>query len=112
MGPPLSEAGELVWVGIWCSISDVPVWASSPSPSQLQFDADESYGDTNPTTVGPISHTWRTKSTTVFNPMSRLKDGGEEGRLREQAARGQRFLSDQLKGRFPPPLAGEGRVAA
>ena len=25
----------------------------------------------------PFSHTWRTKSTTVFNPMKRLKDGGD-----------------------------------
>jgi hypothetical protein len=57
----------------------VRIVSSTPfeADGQIQFDADESYGDTNQTTVGPISHTWRTKSTTVFNTMKRLKDGGD-----------------------------------
>jgi hypothetical protein len=57
----------------------VRIVASTPFEvdGQIQFDADESYGDTDQTTVGPILHTWRTKSTTVFNTMTRLKEGGD-----------------------------------
>jgi hypothetical protein len=57
----------------------VRIVASTPFEvdGQIQFDADESYGDSSQTTVGPIGHTWRTHSTTAFNTMTRLKDGGD-----------------------------------
>jgi len=57
----------------------VRIVASTPveADGQVQFDADESQGDSTHTAVGPTSHTWRTHSKTAFNPMLRLKEGGD-----------------------------------
>lgn len=79
-GTPRSSPTNIKLGDAWViGTHHVRIVASTPFEvdSQIQFDADESYGDSSHTTVGPISHTWRTKSTTAFNTMTRLKDGGD-----------------------------------
>ena len=69
----------------------VRIVASTPieADDQIQFDADESQGDSSHTTVGPTTHTWRTHSKTAFNTMLRLKDGGDPSKKADYEAHGQ-----------------------